>query len=193
MELLESLSNLYKSCSRKCKGIIIWVIGTILAIDIDFFPKIFNSELFETLIKQFDTCEESLKIEILQLLLVIVDYKNYEFTFSLFDYDLLQSLINYMFDTNNFFKVNYLMIILDIIKNLFETELNFFGSLTNVNNFDENKIQFITKFIKKGGVEILEKIIYMQKEDITNQVNSIMKLIYTKEKIIKEIYKNPQN
>ncbi len=116
---------------------------------------------------------------------ILTDYKNYEFTFAIMDYELLSNLMIYLNDSNDFFDLNFLREILIIIKNLFETEINYFGSLIDDKNFDENKLFFIKKFLDLDGMRILEKIIYMQKEDVINEVKNIMDLIERNEKLNK--------
>jgi hypothetical protein len=102
------------------------------------------------------------------------------------DYELLRYLIIYLNDSNDFFDSNFLRQILIVIKNLFETEINYFGSFIDDKNFDEDKLFFIKKFLDFDGMRILEKIIYMQKEDITYEVKIVMELIERNEKLNKE-------
>ena len=66
--------------------------------------------------------------------------------------------------------------------------MDYFVRLIDDKNYDENKLHFIKKFLEFGGMRILEKIIYMQKEDIIILVNSIIKLIESKDKLTKEKY-----
>jgi len=163
-------------------------LGNIIAIDIKFLEEIFNSVLLNLLISQFEKNEDTIKNETLQILSIITGYKNFEFSFRIFDYKLFESLINFLNEKIDFKQIKFLGKILEILKNLFEIELLYFNDLLNEKentfNFNENEIKFMKKFEEINGFEIFEKIILLQENDkIVNDVYFLLKLIDIRKEI----------
>jgi hypothetical protein len=160
-----------------------------MAIDVKFLTEILNSELMNKIIYHFNQKNKNefhlkIKIEILQGFSIISGYKNIDISFELFDHELFENIIYFLKETIESNQIKYLGIVLDILKNLFETELNYYEELEKeislIINFDK-KILFIKKFEELNGLEILDKVFNLQtNEDLIKDVYILINLIDNK-------------
>ena len=153
-----------------------------MAINIKFQAKILNCELMDKIIFHFNQKNKNefdikIKDEILNLFPIISGYKNLEMSIGIFDNYLFENLKDLLTEKIDLKKIKFLELILDTLKNLFETELIYFEDLIVKDTKDKGKL-FIKNFEEINGLEILDKIILMQyNENLINNVNILIKMM----------------
>lgn len=139
---------------------IVWACSNISANNKRVTARLVESQVFKQITNTLERIKNpKLFDEILFLIANTLSHNDSEICFSYFNYAILENIMDYL---NNCLvkKGAYMTIIfsLNIFKNLFLSESNYKEFEQKNYNFDDNNINFVEFFIKRGGLEMINSI-----------------------------------
>ena len=134
--------------------------------------------IFEMIMKKIDLVEETiLKEEIAWFLGNIISLFDFELTFKVINFDVLNFLMKLL---NSNLSFPSLVISLRDIHNIFVTEILFKTKQENNSDSNIDSINYLEYFVKHGGEDILSFYKNVDRKEIIEEIEKIEKIILNK-------------